>query len=41
MFFIGFEFIRGYIDELLILTKKERKYHVQKLEIPLNKLKLK
>ena len=34
-----FEFIRVYIDELLILTKRYLKDHVQKLEITLNKLK--
>ena len=35
----GFEFIRAYIYELLILTKGYWSYHVQKLELTLNKLK--
>ena len=39
--FHGFEFIRAYIDEILILTKGEWTYHVQKLELKLNKLKVK
>ena len=37
--FYGFEFIRAYIDYLLILTKVYWKYHVQKLELTSNKLK--
>ena len=37
--FQGFEFIRAYIYELLILTKGYWSYHVQKLELTLNKLK--
>ena len=37
--FHGFEFIRAYIDELLILTKGYWIDHVRKLESTLNKLK--
>ena len=37
--FHGFEFIRAYIYELLILTKGDQTYHVQKLELTFNKLK--
>ena len=37
--FHGFELIRGYIDNLLVLTKGDWKYHVQNLELTLNKLK--
>ena len=37
--FHGFEFIRVYIDDLLILTKGYWTDHVQKLELPINKLK--
>ena len=37
--FHGFEFIRAYIDGILILTKGDWKDHVQKLELILNKLK--
>ena len=37
--FHGFEFIRAYIDEILILTKCDRTDHVQKLELTLKKLK--
>ena len=39
--FHGFEFIRSYIDHLLILTKVEWTYHIQKLELTLNKVKVK
>ena len=35
----GFEYIRAYIDDLLILKKLDWTDHVQKLELPLNKLK--
>ena len=37
--FHGFELIRAYIDEILILTKGDQKDHVKKLELTLNKLK--
>ena len=37
--FHGFGFIRAYIYDLLILTKVDWIYHVQKLELILNKLK--
>ena len=37
--FHGLEFIRAYIDEILILTKEECAYHVKKLELTLNKQK--
>ena len=37
--FHGFELIRAYIDDLLILTKGYWIDHVQKLELTLNKLK--
>ena len=37
--FNGFEFIRAYIDELLILTKGYWTDHVHKIELTLNKLK--
>ena len=37
--FHGFEFICAYIDDLLILTKGNWTYHVQKLELTINKLK--
>ena len=37
--FHGFEFIRAYIYDLLILTKGDQKDHVQKLELKLRKLK--
>ena len=37
--FHGFEFIRTYIDELLILAKGYWKDHVHNLELTLNKLK--
>ena len=36
--FHGFKFIRAYIDNLLILTKGNWTYHVQKPELTLNKL---
>ena len=35
--FHGCEFIRVYIDNLLVLTKVYWKYHVQKIELNLNK----
>ena len=35
----GFELIRSYIEEILILTKGDWTYHVQKLELTLNKMK--
>ena len=35
----GFEFICVYIDDLLILTNGDWKYHVEKLELMLNTLK--
>ena len=35
----GFEFIRAYIYDLLILTKEHWKDHIQKLELTLNKPK--
>ena len=37
--FHGFELIRVYIDGLLISTKVNWTYHLQKLELTLNKLK--
>ena len=37
--FHGFEFIRAYIDDWLILTKRDCMYHVHNLELTLNKLK--
>ena len=37
--FHGFEFIFAYIDDLLVLTKLYLTYHVQKLELMLNKMK--
>ena len=37
--FQGFEFIPAYIDELLLLRKLYRTYHVLKSEIALNKMK--
>ena len=36
--FHGFEFIRAYIDYLLIITKEDCTNHVQKLELTLNKI---
>ena len=38
-FFHGFEFIRAYIDSLLILTKGYCADHIQKLYLTLKKLK--
>ena len=37
--FRGFEFIRAYIDDILILTKGDWTDHIHKLELSLNKLK--
>ena len=37
--FRGFEFIRAYIDELLIITKGDWSNHLEKLEQTLQKLK--
>ena len=37
--FHGFEFICEYIDELLVLKKGDRTYHVQNLELMPNQLK--
>ena len=37
--FHGFEFIRAYIYDLLILTKGDWTDHIQKLELTLNELK--
>ena len=37
--FHGFEFIRAFIDYILILTKGYGKDYIQKLELTLNKLK--
>ena len=39
--FHGFEFIRAYIDDMLILTKGDCTYHLPKLELTLNILKVK
>ena len=39
--FHGFEFIRVYIYDLLILTKGDWKNHIQKLASTINKLKVK
>ena len=39
--FHGFEFIRAYIDNILILTKGYWTDHVHKLDLKLNKLKQK
>ena len=36
--FHRFEFIRAYIDNTLIITKGDWTYHIQKLELTLNKL---
>ena len=36
--FHGFEFIRAYIDELLVLKNLDWTDHVQKFELTLNKL---
>ena len=35
----SFEFIRAYIDELLVLTKGYWKYHINKLELLISKPK--
>ena len=37
--FNGFEFIRAYIDEILILPKGYWTYHLHDLELTQNKLK--
>ena len=37
--FHGFEIIRAYIDDLLILTKGDLTDHIQELEPTVNKLK--
>ena len=37
--FRGFEFIRAYIDDLLIITKGDWSNHLEKLELTLQKLK--
>ena len=37
--FHGFEFIRAYIDDILILAKGDWTDYIQKLELTLNKLK--
>ena len=37
--FHGFEFIRAYIDDLLIITKGDWSNHLEKLELTLQKLK--
>ena len=37
--FCGFEFIREYIDNILILTQGDWTDHLHKLELILNKLK--
>ena len=37
--FHGFEFIRAYIDDILILPKGDWTYHLHKLETTLNKFK--
>ena len=37
--FHGFEFTRWYICDLLVLTKVDCTDHIQKLELPFNKLK--
>ena len=37
--FHEFEFIRAYIDDLLILTKGDWTYHVHKIELTHNTLK--
>ena len=36
--FHGFEFIRAYIDDPLILTKGDWTDHIQKLELTIDKL---
>ena len=37
--FHGFYFIHAYIDDILILTKVDWTYNIQKLELTLDKLK--
>ena len=37
--FHGFEFIRAFIDDVFIRTKKDWIDHIHKLELTLNKLK--
>ena len=37
--FRGFEFIQGYIDDFLIITKGDWSYHLEKLELTLQKIK--
>ena len=37
--FHGFEFIRAYLDDILILTKGDLTDHMQNLELMINKLK--
>ena len=37
--FHRFEFIRVYIDDMLVLTKGDWTYDIQKLDLTLNKLK--
>ena len=37
--FHGFEFIRAYMDDLLILTREDWADFIQKLELTINKLK--
>ena len=37
--FHGYEFICAYINDLLVLTKVDWKYHIHNLELTLNKLK--
>ena len=39
--FHGFEFIHAYIDDILVLTKRYWTYHVQNMEVTLNKLNVK
>ena len=39
--FHGFEFIRAYINDILILTRRDWTYHLHKLKLTLNKLKVK
>ena len=37
--FLGFEFIRAYIDDLLIITNGDWSDHLEKMELTLKKLK--
>ena len=37
--FRGFDFIRAYIDDVLIINKGDWSDHLEKLELPLQKLK--